>query len=276
MLPVDITSSAVTLMTSSPPLRASSVLTPSCDSASLWQRLGGLHMAQFSLWPLLDERVALRALRSSRQSYYSAYAHYPHRFTYDVDVVQEMVDARQREAERGGGDSSRAVRPFPPVLRCVNVWSLEQLELFHLPNLTALSLLEPREDELIALTASGRVQQLVLVWRDEPCLEPLPPGCLPHSLTRLTLAGYDAPLSPGVLPTSLRYLAVGNDFNQHLEVGALPSGLIQLILASCRYGDADHDLCGGGVGELDRPHLGEDGPPARPPHSTALFDQPAG
>ncbi len=60
----------------------------------------------------------------------------------------------------------------------------------------------------------------------------LTPGLFPESLTHLTFMRYIHPINPGVLSPliNLRYLNLGNVFNQQLEQGTLPPNLTELLL----------------------------------------------
>ena len=59
-------------------------------------------------------------------------------------------------------------------------------------------------------------------------------GVLLHRVKVLHLERVEEPLQPHALPTSLLYLSLGTDFQQQLQVGALPEGLQCLRFSSSR------------------------------------------
>jgi hypothetical protein len=63
--------------------------------------------------------------------------------------------------------------------------------------------------------------------------QPLSPGDIPDSVTRLTFGYFfDQPLSPGVIPNSVTHLTFGTVFNQPLSPGDIPGSVTHL-----KFGD---------------------------------------
>ena len=199
----------------------------------LWAALGDMSLVRARLWPLLDDRSALRALRCNRASM-ECYQLYPHRHEWSQRDIEERLQLREGgqpasgaartrrwpRIERVSALTSASLLPLLPYLRCLALqyqsWDVIGAAVSRLPLLTRLSVTWPYS------------------WENPEHVHTLSPPLPALSGTRildLSVDGYNAPLPVGALPSSLRHLELGDHFNQPIDPGALPHGLTHLTLA---------------------------------------------